>query len=49
MDSGGLEGGGIEQKEKRTHGHGQQCADCRGCGEGTIRGVNGNEKKYNKK
>ena len=22
----------IEQKGKRTHGHGQQCADCRGEG-----------------
>ena len=22
--------GGIEQKIKRTHGHGQQCGDCRG-------------------
>ena len=26
----GLWGGGIEQKGKRTHGHGQQCGDCRG-------------------
>ena len=25
-----LGGGGIEQKGKRTHGHGQQCGDCRG-------------------
>ena len=25
-------GGGIEQKRKRTHGHGQQGGDC--CGEG---------------
>ena len=23
----GLGGGGIEQKGKRTHGHGQQCGD----------------------
>ena len=22
--------GGIEQKGKRTHGHGQQCGDCGG-------------------
>ena len=21
-------GGGVEQKGKRTHGHGQQCGDC---------------------
>ena len=27
---GSLEGGGIEQKGKRTVGHGQQCGDC--CG-----------------
>ena len=25
-----LGGGGIEQKRKRTHGHGQQCGDCGG-------------------
>ena len=25
-----LGGGGIEEKGKRTHGHGQQCGDCRG-------------------
>ena len=36
MTAGGgrLGGGGIEQKGKRTHGHGQQCGDCgggRGC------------------
>ena len=30
--------GGIEQKGKRTHGHGQQCGDCRS--EEGIRGVN---------
>ena len=35
---GGLEGGGIEQKGKRTHGHGQQCGDC---GEGDERDVRG--------
>ena len=39
---GRLEGGGIEQKRKRTHGHGQQCGDC--CGEGDVRGLNGNGK-----
>ena len=27
---GSLEGGGIKQKGKRTHGHGQQCGDCWG-------------------
>ena len=27
---GRLEGGGIEQKGKRTHGHGQQYGDCWG-------------------
>ena len=26
--------GGIEQKEKSTHGHGQQCGDCGGEGSG---------------
>ena len=35
--------GGIEQKGKRTHGHGQQCGDCGG--EVGIRGLNGNMKK----
>ena len=29
---GRLECGGIEQKGKRTHGHGQQCGDCWGKG-----------------
>ena len=43
---GKLEGAGIEQKGKRTHGHGQQSGDCQG--EGDIRGLNGNGKKYNK-
>ena len=38
----GLGRGGIEQKVKRTHGHGQQCADC--WGERGIRGLNGNGK-----
>ena len=36
-------GGGIEQKGKRTHGHRQQCGDC--CGEGSLKGLNGNGKK----
>ena len=35
-----------EQKGKRTHGHGQLCGDC--WGKGSIRGLNGNGKKYNK-
>ena len=43
---GRLGGREIEQKGKRTHGHGQQCGDCQG--EGDIRGLNGNGKKYNK-
>ena len=25
-----LQGGGIQQKGKSTHGHGQQCGDCGG-------------------
>ena len=37
-----LGGAGIEQKGKRTHGHGQQCGDC--WGQGGIRGLNGNGK-----
>ena len=44
MSSGGE---GIKQKIKRTHGHGQQCVDCRGGGEWVeegIKGVNGNGK-----
>ena len=46
--SGGvLGGGGIEQKRKRTHGHGQQCSDCWGI-EG-IRGINGNVIKNTRK
>ena len=50
---GGMLGdGGIEQKGKRTHGHGQQCGDC--WGRGHIRGLKGNGKnpikiKLNKK
>ena len=43
---GRLVGGGIEQKGKRTHGHGQQCGDC--WAEGGVRGLNGN-KKYTMK
>ena len=39
---GRLRGGGIEQRGKRIHGHGQQCGDC--WGEGNIRGLNGNGK-----
>ena len=30
----GLEGGGMEQKGKRTHGPGQQCGPC--CGEERV-------------
>ena len=36
-------GGGIQQKSKRTHGHGRQCGDC--WGEVSIKGLNGNGKK----
>ena len=43
---GRLGGGGTEQKGRRTHGHGHQCGDS--CGEGDIRGLNGNGKKYNR-
>ena len=39
---GELEGGGIEQKCKRTCGCGQQCCDC--WGKGDIRGINGDGK-----
>ena len=39
---GELEGGGIEQKGKRTHGQGQWCGDC--CGEESIRWLNSNGK-----
>ena len=38
----GLGDGGIEQKGKRTHGHGQECADCWGVG--FTRELNGNGK-----
>ena len=40
--SGEVRGGGIEQKRKRTHGHGQQGGDC--WGEGGLRELNGNGK-----
>ena len=43
---GKLRGGRIEQKGKRTHGYGQQCGDFRV--EGSIRGLSGNGRKYNK-
>ena len=36
-------GGGIKQKGKRTHGHGQQCGDCWGVVEG-IRALIGDGK-----
>ena len=39
---GRLNGRGIEQKGKRTHGHGQQCGDC--WKEMGIKGINGNGK-----
>ena len=39
-------GGGIEQKGKRTHGHGEQCGGFLGK---DIRRLNGNGKKYSKK
>ena len=39
---GELGGGGMEQKGKRTRGHGQQCGEC-GRGKG-IRALNGNGK-----
>ena len=41
MAGGSLEGGGIEQKGKSTHGHGQQCGDC---GRAGLRGLNSNRK-----
>ena len=44
---GRLEDGGIEQKGKRAHGHGQQQGDC--WRDGCIRGLNDNEKNTNKK
>ena len=42
MVVGRSEGGGTEQKGKRTHGHGQQCGDC--WGERGISGLNGDGK-----
>ena len=46
MQGGRLAGRGIEQKGKRTHGHGQWYGYC--WGYSGIRGVNGNGKYYNK-
>ena len=43
---GRLGGRGIEQKGKRTHGHGQQCSSC--WGERGIKGLNDNGEKDNK-
>ena len=43
VEGGRLGGEGIEQKGKRTHGHGQQCGDCWVVG--AIRGLNGNGEK----
>ena len=40
---GGLEGGGMEQKGKRTHGHRRQCGDRWGMD--GIRALSGNGKK----
>ena len=42
IEVGGLEGGEIEQKGKKTHGYGQKCGDF--LGEGSIRELNGNGK-----
>ena len=42
VEVGSLGVGGIEQKGKRTHGHGQQCGDC--WGEGSIMELNSNGK-----
>ena len=41
-EQGDNEGGGTEQKGKKTYGHGQQCGDCRGMR--GIRGLNCNGK-----
>ena len=42
---GRLGGGGIKQKGKRTHGHGQQCGDYGEGDERDVRGLlNGNGK-----
>ena len=42
MGGGKVEGGGIEQKGKRTHGHGQLCGDC--SVEGSTKELKGNGK-----
>ena len=39
---GGRQGGGIEQKGKRTREHGQQCGGC--WGQESLRGLNSNGK-----
>ena len=41
-----LEGGGTEQKGKKTHGHGQQYSDF--WGQGDLRELKDNVKKYKK-
>ena len=41
-----MKGGRVEEKGKKTHGHGQQYGDC--WGDVGIRGLNDNGKKYNK-
>ena len=41
---GGVRGWRDQTKRERTHGHGQQCGDCRV--ERSIRGINNNGKKY---
>ena len=43
---GRLGGGGMEQKGKMTHGHGQQCGD--GWGVGNSRRLNSNGEIYSK-
>ena len=42
-----MRGGGIEQKGKRTHGHGQQSCICRG--ESGVSELNGNGKNTQQK
>ena len=42
-----FEGGGIEQKREKIHGHGQHSGDCGG--QGGVRGLNGNGKNIIKK
>ena len=46
IGGGRLRGQGMELKGKRTHGYGQQCGDFRV--EGSIWGLSGNGRKYNK-